>query len=437
MSYFSTLLMLSLVYPDPYQLVSFHKVDSIIYLIPNKNGIYDAKSAITLDGKNTSGGVTENPNDLMDFSIEISSPFPLSLHIVSNAKNPNICEKINFKHQGNKISALPVSDIELETATSCNYDIFNEDGKKINTFNVLLNYSFKFWCDSKITSAANKSATIIAPLCTLDPEIKNLEFTETHLKDFSPITGFHKLQSITISNSKVTTFPLGIFDNFDELYELYLANNENLTLTPGIFDNLFNLRNLVLSHNNLSYFPNGVFDKLINLSYLDLNTNKIENLSVDTFNKLVNLFYLDLSYNNLAKSNLIDTFYHLNKLKILHLSSNNFSIFPYEAFDGLNNLDTLYFEDNYISNLPGDSFMHLNNLRRLNLFGNRITNLTIHTFDKLKSLESLDIRNNQIKCLPDGIFSGNKALINLNFYDYDLEKSVNNFSNDIFTYKKC
>lgn len=291
MKILSTFILYSMINSDSSYFTSLNNYNSNLFLIPKENGIMESKLALSAEGKPTFGGVTGNLNDLKDFSISISKPSNLSLKVKGIKENPEICNKMKFEIQHDKIISTATS-INLKTATSCTYELLNTNEVKVNSFYVLLNYTYQHWCNnSNLKLESHKTARAISPLCNISPNITSLNLLNMQISDLSPISGFYNLESLTLINNNIKELPLGIFDNFNNLHEIFLNGNQINNLKPEIFNKTKKLRNLNLSKNYIKYLPKRLFEKLNNLFFLDLSSNDIETIEAGIFDKINNSFF--------------------------------------------------------------------------------------------------------------------------------------------------
>ncbi|XP_055372798.1 SLIT and NTRK-like protein 4 [Condylostylus longicornis] len=91
------------------------------------------------------------------------------------------------------------------------------------------------------------------------------------------------------------------------------------------------------------------------------------------------------------------SFWKLNSLKRLFLSSNEIEYLPDVGFSGANNLTELWLDLNRIKFIHEQAFQSLQDLKLLSLQGNRIEQLPDGIFNQLPNLEILYIGENQIK----------------------------------------
>ena len=128
-------------------------------------------------------------------------------------------------------------------------------------------------------------------------------------------------------------------------------------------------------------------------------------IDCDQMYKLYFHFFQVYLHNN--KLNDLDqqTFYGMDRLKILDLRHNNLSTIHDETFKFLGNLTTLLLSNN---SLKMSDFFYLfrslESLQNLDLGFNLIEEMNVTSFQPLVSLASLSIRRNRMRVVPVGLF---------------------------------
>ncbi|WP_186649098.1 leucine-rich repeat domain-containing protein [Fluviispira vulneris] len=398
--------------------ISLKKYDSNIYLVKDADGLFKAKSALTINGLSTTGGVTGELSELQNFEIQIDSSqianiedYNTNFKINSSNDSHEMCKKINFKFQSNSIVS-EINNLNLTTATSCQYNIVDIDDKKISEFTVLLNYTFRDWCSYFDSSnEAFKTARAISQTCDLQKVTKSsLNLYGLKISDLSPITGFVNLRTLNLDNNNISYLPHGIFDKLSNLNWLILGNNYLRTIPKDAFRNLSNLETIWLMENRISNLPLGTFDHSPNLSWISLYNNELSYLDPELFKNVTNLQSIELSNNNFTFFPL--NLSHFKELISFEINDNFIREIPENAFDENTKLVNLGFSGNNIKVLPSGIFSKLPNLVFLNVSGNNLNFLSKGLFDQLISLESLNISQNPLQCLPKDIFKYNTKIEN-------------------------
>ncbi|XP_054595891.2 leucine-rich repeat-containing G-protein coupled receptor 5 [Nothobranchius furzeri] len=157
------------------------------------------------------------------------------------------------------------------------------------------------------------------------PELRTLSLNgAANLTEFPDLTGTKSLESLTITDARITSLP------------------------SSMCDQLPNLQLLDLSHNLIQSVPS--FSGCENIQKIDLNHNKIEELEENTFTGLMSLHSLDLSWNRLFSVKQ-KSFSALPSLSKLDLSSNQLSSLPLTGLESLTHL-RLAGNDQLMESLP-------------------------------------------------------------------------------------
>ncbi|BBH52642.1 leucine-rich repeat domain-containing protein [Fluviispira sanaruensis] len=399
--------------------ISLKKYDSNIYLVNDADGLLKAKSALTLSGDSTTGGVTGELSELQNFEIQVESTQIANIedfNTIFKINSPNdsheACKEINFKFQGNSIVS-EVINLNLTTATSCQFNIVDTDNKKISEFTVLLNYSYKDWCSYYDSSnEAFKTARAISQTCNLETaKKKSLYLHDLKISDLSPITGFVSLNSLNLSDNNISYLPHGIFDKLSNLKWLILRKNNLKSIPKDAFRNLNKLEMIWLMENQISNLPLGTFDHNPNLNWISLYNNELSYIDPGLFNKVTKLQSIELSNNNFLYFPL--DLSHFKNLYSFEINDNFIQEIPENAFNENTELVNIGFSGNKVNFLPIGIFSKLPNLVFLNISGNNLNFLTKGMFDHLTSLERLNISQNPIHCLPKDIFKNNTKIENM------------------------
>lgn len=140
---------------------------------------------------------------------------------------------------------------------------------------------------------------------------------------------FPNLTKLRIMNTKVTRLENSLFRRFQALEELILCNNKDLVIIDN--DSFSNLKKLTRFSWICEFSPRIIqfvkshFVELTKLEYLKLS-GRIVPLKDCVFRALKDLKHLDLSVCELTYLNPL-SFYGLEKLEILELQNNDFTMF--------------------------------------------------------------------------------------------------------------
>ncbi|KAG8451913.1 hypothetical protein GDO86_003923 [Hymenochirus boettgeri] len=212
---------------------------------------------------------------------------------------------------------------------------------------------------------------------------------------------------------------------------LDLSQNNIFFLKPTDFTNLHFIKCLNLSGNAISQTLNGTeFGPLKQLKYLDFSNNRLDLLYSTAFQELTELEVLDISNNEhyfLAEgvTHVFNFTENLKKLTSLIMNNNKISTSTnrHIVSDSLRKLE---FKGNYLNILwkDGDTrylhfFKNLNNLYNLDISYNSLTFLLPGVFEGLPtSLKVLHLSNNELKT-----FNWDKLYLLKNLHTLDLSNN--------------
>ena len=169
-------------------------------------------------------------------------------------------------------------------------------------------------------------------------------------------TNFPNLSKLSIMNTKITKLGNTIFSGFQKLRELTLCDNKELKVIDyGCFSDLKQLTRFNWIDSSFVVYGYIGFDKkhfsdLTNLEYLKLN-GKIEHIEENMFSNLKNLAHLDLSSCELKNHQLnAQSFFGLEKLKILDLKDNKLTNFDLRILENLPQIKIVDLFYNFIEN---------------------------------------------------------------------------------------
>ena len=95
--------------------------------------------------------------------------------------------------------------------------------------------------------------------------------------------GLDHLQTLGLTDNRLTTLPSGVFAGLGRLRTLQLDGNDLTTLPAGVFAGLDHLQTLGLADNRLATLPSGVFAGLDRLRTLQLDGNDLTTLPSGVF----------------------------------------------------------------------------------------------------------------------------------------------------------
>lgn len=153
-----------------------------------------------------------------------------------------------------------------------------------------------------------------------------------------------------------------------------------------------NLVHLVLSYNQINFVDTNAFATLEgSLEYLDFERNFLTTIpaAVYTLNKLR---YLYFTSNEISSVEALPA-----TLKVLSLSSNNFSRIPHEVLINCTELSYLNMGYNKITRIEANTFEGWGSeLQTLLLRNNKISELTFGAFNGLDSIKEISLSFNDI-----------------------------------------
>ncbi|XP_029993959.1 toll-like receptor 9 [Sphaeramia orbicularis] len=250
-------------------------------------------------------------------------------------------------------------------------------------------------------------------------------------KEFTIMTN---LAYLNLSYNRLDLYYGGIFSELNNtLKVLDLSNNEfhfamkGMGHRFGFITNLTNLVVLSLANNNIGM---RISQRLYStsLKYLYFSGNHLNimwdsdnNKYIHFFQNLTNLIFLDIS-NNRLKSISPEVLCNLpGSIKVLSISDNEMTYFPWQNITALRALQHLNLSQNHLHYLPDKVLEFGGNFSLLDLSHNRISFLPKNLFSKAKSLKYLYLNNNQIKELNQQLLpvllSNSSALHTLTLHD--------------------
>ncbi|KAF8936980.1 cysteinyl-tRNA synthetase [Dissophora ornata] len=196
---------------------------------------------------------------------------------------------------------------------------------------------------------------------------------------------------VNLQKKCLPTIPIFLYSRAKDIVRLNISYNERMDLPLDFVQNCSVLRELHMAYNDLKRVPSNV-RCIVHLQVLDLRGNRIKHLEKARLEETEELITLYLQSNLLET--IPDSFQSLKYLRILNLSSNNFSKAPMVLFE-ISTLEELDMSFNELTEIP-EEIGRLSRLRILLLFGNRIGPFLPKTMTNLTRLSKLDIRQNGI-----------------------------------------
>ncbi|KAF9183787.1 cysteinyl-tRNA synthetase [Haplosporangium sp. Z 11] len=200
-----------------------------------------------------------------------------------------------------------------------------------------------------------------------------------------------KYADVNLQKRCLPTIPIFLYSRAKDIVRLNISYNQRMDLPLDFVQICSALRELRMAYNDLGRVPSNV-RSIIYLQVLDLRGNRIKDLSKARLEDARELTTLYLQSNRLET--IPESFQSFEHLRILNLSTNNFSKIPMVLLDILT-LEELDMSFNEITEVP-EEISRLTRLRILLLFGNRIGPYLPTTMSDLIRLRKLDIRQNRI-----------------------------------------
>lgn len=247
--------------------------------------------------------------------------------------------------------------------------------------------------NNQISSPGNSPFVGLRRLTHLD--ISNNGITSISDQFFTDVSA--TLETVSLSNNQVRTFPFGLFGNFPKLFNLDVSN---MDLDDQLWQHLVGLTSLIrvdISHNRLQHMPQDALNSLSMVDKLYLSHNQILEIPREAFGTHFRLEVLDLSHNMIREV-------------------------PALAFSRARRMRTLYLQHNQIETLNNGVFTHNGKLKILDLSNNRLTTVPFQLLNEQSELLTLDLSYNKLSILNDDFFSKTVDLITLNMSHNELTK---------------
>ncbi|XP_063360931.1 carboxypeptidase N subunit 2-like [Cydia amplana] len=235
------------------------------------------------------------------------------------------------------------------------------------------------------------------------------------------------LEDIDLSQNSLQALT-GMFDQTPNLLKLNLSNNRIESLQLNIFDALTKLKSLDLSNNVIlgSNLESRIFEELHRIEFLDLSGNFMTRTPENLFQASHTIKTLKLSRCNLEEVPKFATNPNLNSMTRLTLSSNEITRLHDKLFINFEKLESIEFDDNLIEFIHEDVFKSLKNIKTISLQHNKIKDLPESLFKSLTKLGNINLSHNLIEYMPVNAFR-HTALKNLNLADNKFTYLQDNF----------
>ena len=254
-------------------------------------------------------------------------------------------------------------------------------------------------------------------LNTLPKTLLTLDISKNLLSAFPAIMLEHlrDLRILSLRDNLLTKLNDVTFQSFKtHLEKVDLSQNNIDELPQHLFNHTTRIKAINFDKNFITFIPSDAFHSM-NLVHLVLSYNHIRSVDVGAFTSLEDsLEYLDLERNFLTTIPM--AIYRLNKLRFLYLTSNainSVDILPAT-------LKVLSLSSNNFTCIPVEVLINCTELSYLNMGYNKLTTIEANTFEGWGGeLQTLLLRNNKISDLKFGAFNGLDSIkeISLSFND--------------------
>ncbi|CRL02651.1 CLUMA_CG015766, isoform A [Clunio marinus] len=254
------------------------------------------------------------------------------------------------------------------------------------------------------------SNTLPKTLVTLDLSRNLLSMFPTNMLEH-----LHDLRILSLRDNLLTKLNDINFQTFKTHLEKIDLSQNNIDELPGhLFNSTTPIKAINFDKNFITYVPSEAFRNM-NIVHLVLSYNHLKDIDLNAFATLEeSLEYLDLERNFLTTIPM--AIYNLNKLRYLYFTSNAIS-----SVDMLPaTLKVLSLSSNNFSRIPVEVLINCTELSYLNMGYNKLTNIDSNSFVGWGSeIQTLLLRNNKISDLEYGAFNGLDSIkeISLSFND--------------------
>ncbi|KAI9550756.1 hypothetical protein GHT06_013401 [Daphnia sinensis] len=236
--------------------------------------------------------------------------------------------------------------------------------------------------------------------------LEHLSLSKNKLKTISSNSFRHVpgLKTLDLSDNRISQIEADAFaDVGTSLIHLSMANGIGVGSLPSEpFKKLVSLQSIDLSNNRITNLPDDFFHLMKEIRSINLQDNAIEKIPQQMLNNghTPNLVNVSLSFNFISAIE-AQTFSDLPHLKILNLEENKITRIAKGAFQNIENLEYISLDGNMISTIEAEAFHNLPKLETLNLGHNSLEKLSFDWLDQVGTLSAikLDVSHNLIQQL--------------------------------------
>lgn len=272
-----------------------------------------------------------------------------------------------------------------------------------------------------LTLDISKNLFTVFPTLVLDHlrDLRILSMRDNLLTKLNDITfqSFKThLEKVDLSQNNIDELPQHLFNRTTRIKAINFDKNFITLIPSSAFGNL-SIVHMVLSYNHINHIDTKAFESLENtLEYLDLERNSLTTFPSAIYN-LNRLHFLYLTSNAISTVDLLPA-----TLKVLSLSSNNFSSIPMDVLSNCTGLSYLNMGYNKIMNIEPNTFAGWGGeLQTVLLRNNKISDLLYGAFNGLDSIKEISLSFNDIHNIHPMVFenvSKSLKILELSFSIY-------------------
>lgn len=248
-------------------------------------------------------------------------------------------------------------------------------------------------CDNQALTRANLDPVVEAENVKL-VSMKSNQITRIRKNEIMVGQGTRVIH-LYLNDNLISQIDDSAFESMVSLETLDLSNNKLTALTTDTFNGSSTLVELWLKHNLIEDLSNvSAFAGLRKLRYLSLDWTPIKNVNNETFLGLENLVELSIDH---AELSLLptDTLKPMSRLETLSLRHNRFHVVPMEELRWLPQLKHLDLSGNPIVTINSNAFRHNSHLRTLNFINMPVLSYVEDcAFCNVHELRTLQMTNN-------------------------------------------
>ncbi|XP_075990722.1 uncharacterized protein LOC142986240 [Anticarsia gemmatalis] len=278
--------------------------------------------------------------------------------------------------------------------------------------------TFRHLTSLKTLNLANNQISSLVPrLFRMLAKLFFLDLSDNPLADLNPEV-FKDIQHLRVFKCRrclLRRVNTQIYHLVPNLEELDLGENQFKYLTSDEFISLKKLKKLKLDGNQLSVIVDNMFGRNRELRMLSLARNRLALLAPAALANLTSLKHLDISHNKIDRFHLQTFAPVVDSLETINFSGNNLplneiaivlQILPGIHGVGLANLS--------LPEIPPNFFTYNKNLRVLDISWNKLTNFPYKLLSKTEHLQRLDISHNKLQTLSEMDLKRLEAIAHLN-----------------------